>query len=153
MPGGQFPIRLTTLSKTSGFVSCSWLPAHQISSFLSLANALKGKAVFSVLLSEFPVSFRFCPLIIPLKFDRLSMHLFIYLFKVDRMCFFFKYIYLFIYFWLHWVFIAARGLSLVVASGGYSLLWCAGFSLWWLLLLQSTGSRRAGFGSCGTWAQ
>ena len=29
---------------------------------------------------------------------------------------------LFIYFWLCWVFVAARGLSLVVASGGYSLL-------------------------------
>ena len=58
----------------------------------------------------------------------------------------------FIYFWLCWVFIAARGLSLVVASGGYSLLRCKGFSLWWLLLLQSTGSRRAGFNSCGLWA-
>ena len=31
--------------------------------------------------------------------------------------------------------------SLVVASGGFSLLWCAGFALRWLLLLQSTGSR------------
>ena len=30
--------------------------------------------------------------------------------------------YLFIYFWLHWVFVAARGLSLVAASGGYSSL-------------------------------
>ena len=36
---------------------------------------------------------------------------------------------LFIYFWLRWVFVAARGLSLVVASGGYSSLQCAGFSL------------------------
>ena len=33
-----------------------------------------------------------------------------------------------IYFWLHWVFVAARGLSLVVGSGGYSLLQCVGFS-------------------------
>ena len=32
--------------------------------------------------------------------------------------FFFKYIYLFIYFWLRWVFIAAHWLSLVAASGG-----------------------------------
>ena len=32
-------------------------------------------------------------------------------------------------FWLCWVFVAARGLSLVAASGGYSLLRCAGFSL------------------------
>ena len=37
------------------------------------------------------------------------------------------------------------GLSLVVVSGG--------FSLQWLLLLWSTGSRRAGFSSCGVWAQ
>ena len=37
--------------------------------------------------------------------------------------------YNFFFFWLHWVFIAARGLSLVEVSGGYSLLWCAGFSL------------------------
>ena len=68
--------------------------------------------------------------------------------------FFKKFIYfLFIYFWLCWVFIAVYGLSLVVASGGYSSLRCAGFSLWWLLLLQSMGSRRVGFSSCGTRAQ
>ena len=59
------------------------------------------------------------------------------------------FIYIF-YFWLHWVFIAALGLSLVAASGGYSLLWCAGFSLQWLLLLRSTGSRCMGFSSCGS---
>ena len=52
--------------------------------------------------------------------------------------------------WLHWVFVAARGLSLVVASRGYSLLWCTGLWLRWPLLLQSTGSRHAGFSSCGT---
>ena len=60
-------------------------------------------------------------------------------------------VYLF-YFWLCWVLIAARGLSLVEVSGGYSLLRCAGFSLQWLLLLQSTGSRCVGFSSCGTQA-
>ena len=43
-----------------------------------------------------------------------------------------------------------RGLSLVAASGGYSSLRCAGFSLQWLLLLRSTGSRCAGFSSCGS---
>ena len=59
---------------------------------------------------------------------------------------------LFVYFWLRWVFVAARRLSLVAASGGYSLLWCVGFSLWWLLLLRSTGSRSTGFSSCGSWA-
>ena len=44
---------------------------------------------------------------------------------------------------------AAPGLSLVAASRGYSSLWCAGFSLQWLLLLQCTGSRHVGFSSCG----
>ena len=48
---------------------------------------------------------------------------------------------------------AAHGLSLVAASEGYSSLWCVGFSLQLLLLLWSTGSRRAGFSSCGTWTQ
>ena len=48
------------------------------------------------------------------------------------------------YFWLHWVFVAERGLSLVAVSGGYSLCGvqashCSGFSL-----LQSTGSRHKG---------
>ena len=37
--------------------------------------------------------------------------------------------------------------------GGYSSLRCAGFSLPWLLLLQSMGSRCTGFSSCSTWAQ
>ena len=59
--------------------------------------------------------------------------------------FFFK-----IYFWLHWVFIAAHRLSLVAASGDHPLLWCVGFSLRWLLLLWSTGSRRVGFSSCAS---
>ena len=67
--------------------------------------------------------------------------------------FFFLIITLFIYFWLCWVFIASRGLSVVAASGGYSSLRCAGFSLRWLLLLRSMGSRCAGFSSCGMRAQ
>ena len=43
--------------------------------------------------------------------------------------FFFKFIYLFIYFWLCWVFVSVRGLSLVAASGGHSSSRCAGLSL------------------------
>ena len=50
----------------------------------------------------------------------------------------------FFFFWLHWVFIAVRRLSLVAVSGGYSSFWCTGFSLRWLLLLQRTGSRHVG---------
>ena len=60
-------------------------------------------------------------------------------------------------FWLCWVFIAARGLSLVVASRGYSSLWCTGFSLQWLLLLRALGTRASvamacGLRSYGSWA-
>ena len=36
------------------------------------------------------------------------------------------------------------GFSPVVTSGGYSLLQCSGFSLWWLLWWQSMGSRACG---------
>ena len=72
--------------------------------------------------------------------------------KKKLLPFFFFLINLFIYFWLCWVFVAC-GLSLVAVSGGYPLLRCAGFSLRWLLLLQSTGSRCTGFSSCGSWAQ
>jgi len=58
-------------------------------------------------------------------------------------------IYLFIYFWLCWVFIAAQaflwlreqGLLSSCEEGSYSSLKCVGFSLPWLLLLRSTGSR------------
>ena len=58
---------------------------------------------------------------------------------------FYKFIYfIYFYFWLHWVFVVARGLSLVAASGGYSWLPCEGFSLRWLLLLRSTGSKHVG---------
>ena len=58
--------------------------------------------------------------------------------------FFFKWIYLFIYLWLCWILIAARRLCLVAASRGYYLWQCVGFSLQWLLLLQSMGSRHMG---------
>ena len=71
--------------------------------------------------------------------------------------FFFFFVNLLIYFWLHWVFVAAHGLSLVGVSEGYSSLRCMSFSLRWLLMLQSTGSRRTGsrrtgFSSCGAQA-
>ena len=43
--------------------------------------------------------------------------------------FFNKFIYLFIYFGLCWVFVSVRGLSLVAARGGHSSSQCAGLSL------------------------
>ena len=68
-------------------------------------------------------------------------------------CFFKRLLFLILFiYWLHWVF-AACGLSLVVVSRGCSSLQCTGFSSQWLLLLQSVGSRWAGFGSCSTRAQ
>ena len=64
---------------------------------------------------------------------------------------------LFIYFWLRWVFVAARGLSLVAASRGYSSVPCTGFSLGWLLLCgaRALGTRASvvvarGLSSCGS---
>ena len=64
-----------------------------------------------------------------------------------------QHIVVFSFLWMRWVFVAARGLSLVAAGGGYSSLRCEGFSLRWLLLSRSMGSRHTGFSSCGTWAQ
>ena len=57
---------------------------------------------------------------------------------------FLKFIYLFIYLWLCWVFFSVWGLSPVAASGGHSSSRCASLSLPRPLLLRSTGSRRAG---------
>ena len=63
-----------------------------------------------------------------------------------------KFIYLFL-------FLAVLGLRCCTQAfsscGERGLLFVAvsGLSLSWLLLLQSTGSRRAGFSSCGMWAQ
>ena len=56
------------------------------------------------------------------------------------------FIYLFIYFGLRWVFVAACGLSLLVASGGFS---CCG--------ARALGTRASvvvarGLSSCGLWA-
>ena len=78
----------------------------------------------------------------------------------------------FIYFWLCWVFVAACGLSLVVASGGYSCCCaqashCGGFSCCGARALgtrasvvvahglSSCGSRalERRLSSCGAWAQ
>ena len=47
-------------------------------------------------------------------------------------------------FWRCWIFDDAHGLALVLAKGDCSFLWCSGFSLRWLLLLQSADSRLTG---------
>ena len=58
-----------------------------------------------------------------------------------------------------WALHCRERLSLVAASGSCSCLQCVGFSLWWPLPLQSTGSRACGLpvvarglSSCGSWA-
>ena len=61
-----------------------------------------------------------------------------------HLIFIYLFIYLLFYFWLCWVFVSARGLPLVAASGGHSSSRCAGLSLSRPLLSRSTGSRRAG---------
>ena len=65
---------------------------------------------------------------------------------------FFKLIYLFIYFWLCWVFVSVRGLSLVAASGGHLSSWCAGLSLSRPLVAEHRLQTRR-LSSCGSWAQ
>ena len=67
----------------------------------------------------------------PLKSSRISARPNEGLFKIYNLL-----IYMF---WLCWVFVAACRLSLVVARGGYSSLWCSGFPLW-------------GFSCCGAQA-
>ena len=59
-------------------------------------------------------------------------------------------IYIYVYFWLRWVFVALHRLSLIVASEGSSALWLEGFSLQWLLL-WSTGAWHRGFSIWNTW--
>ena len=74
------------------------------------------------------------------------------LFHTNPFFFFFnKFIYLFIFGCTGSSLLC--GLSVVAASRGYSSLPCVGFSPQWLLLLRSTGFRRAGFSSCGLRAQ
>ena len=63
--------------------------------------------------------------------------------------FFWKKIYLF-YFLVVVGLHCCMWLSLVPASRGFYFLWCAGFSLQGLLLLQSMGSRCMGFGRCSS---
>ena len=61
-------------------------------------------------------------------------------------------LYFVICFGLHWIFVATYGLSVISGSVGYSLLGCSGFSLQWLLVLESTGSRACRLSSFATWA-
>ena len=60
-----------------------------------------------------------------------------------------KFIYFyFIYFWLHWVFVAAHGLSLVAVSEGYSSLRCAGLVAVASLVAEWLWLHCSGFSCC-----
>ena len=85
----------------------------------------------------------FCPVIYKPRAGRLLQYSFFFFLK-ECLYFYYLFIYLFIYFWLCWVFVSVRGLSLVAASGCHSSSRCAGLSLSRPLLLRSTGSRHAG---------
>ena len=68
--------------------------------------------------------------------------------------FFLKYLFLFIYLWLCWVFTSVRGLSLVVASGGHSSSRCVGLSLSRPLLLRTEHRlQMRRLSNCGSRAQ
>ena len=56
-------------------------------------------------------------------------------------------VFIFIYFWLCWVFVAAQGLLSVAASGGYSSLQCVGFPC-----CGAGALGRTGFSSCSSQA-
>ena len=56
-------------------------------------------------------------------------------------------------FWLCWVSLHCCTLAFSSCSKrGYSLPWSTGFSLQWLLLFRSTGSRHTGLSNCAAWA-
>ena len=66
-------------------------------------------------------------------------------------CIFFKKIVFWFFFWLHWVFVAVQGLSLVVESTDDSLVMHR-LLVQWLLLLPGTGSVAHQLQQSGTWA-
>ena len=78
---------------------------------------------------------------------------FFFFFKEPFWVFFRLFVYLFIYFWLCWVFVCVRGLSLVAASGGHSSSRCAGLSLSRPLLLAEHRLQMRRLRSCGSRAQ
>ena len=81
--------------------------------------------------------------------------------RLDKFSFFCCCLFVFylFYFWLHWVFVAAPGVSVVAASQSYSSLRYTGFPLWCLLYCraQALGAWASvvvahGLSSCGSWA-
>ena len=66
--------------------------------------------------------------------------------------FFNKFIYFILFFWLRWVFVAARGLFSGCGEQGLLFVVVCRLLIVMAPLAGSTGSRRVGFRSCGSWA-
>ena len=60
------------------------------------------------------------------------------------------YLFILIYFWLCWVFVATHGLALAVASRGYYLVVVLGISHCGDFCLRAWALGYAGFSSCGS---
>ena len=106
-----------------------------------MARPKKKKKIGGFFVLVFHLFFVF-EYVVPMSIRREGVDRGLEILKRTKLFFFF--LNLFIYFWRCWVFVSARGLSLVAGSGGYSLLERTGFSSRWLLLLRSTGSRACG---------
>ena len=65
---------------------------------------------------------------------------------------FYLFIYFYIYFWLCWVFVSVRGLSLVAASGDHSSSWCAGLFTTVASLVAEHRLQTHRLSSCGSLA-
>ena len=122
-PNGQTEITEEATSSQPSWLHVVSTPRVHHPAFISLGFALSVLNTFKFAYFSNPFSLRWAMRLIILWFPSFFLR------------------FNFIYFWLRWVFVAARGLSLVAVSGGYSSLRCTGFSLRWLLLLRSTGSR------------
>ena len=66
-------------------------------------------------------------------------------YPISPINFFKKNLQLFYYFWLCWIFLCSQAFLWLQQAGATVQLQRAGFSLWWLFLLWSTGSRMHGF--------
>ena len=75
-----------------------------------------------------------------------------FFFFLETFFFFNFYLFIYIYFWLCWVFVSVRGLSLVAVSGGHSSSRCAGLTAAASLVAEHRLQMRR-LSSCGSRAQ
>ena len=97
-----------------------------------------------------PSPFSFASVFPSISYTSTCIHSF---FFWTLVCFLFlRFIYLCICFWVHWVFVAVQGLSLVAASGGCSLVDMHRLLTVVASLVVEHGLGRAGFCGCSTQA-